>query len=56
VFQLWLDQGHARKLTLADKFAMFIDYHPGSVKFQARFDQQGFLELYPCTGFDGINK
>ena len=55
VLELGLDQRHARQLTLRQEGALRIDHHPGPVKLQPGFRQQGFLHLHPGAGLDGIN-
>ena len=42
VFELGLDQRHARQLALGQEFAPLVHHHPGAVKFQSGFSQDDF--------------
>ena len=49
-------QRQARQLALGQKGLLFIHHHPGAVKFQAGFGEDGLLHRHPGAGLDRVDK
>ena len=43
------------QLALRQHFAVFVDHHPGTVEFQAGFDQQGLVDGDAAARLDGVH-
>ena len=56
VFQLRLDQRHARQFALGQKFTAFVHHHPGAIKLQPCFRQDGLLHRHAGAGFDRVDE